>query len=117
MLLRGGGGGEFEDRSRRARLGEEVDKALQFSLELFSSRSQVRCESLRSLPVDWIRVFKPTNPVLELYQADRIDHPEEYDGRPVTMVVQPAIIAWGNEDGRDYSAYRVLTKGQVCVEL
>ena len=68
MLLRGArAGDEVEHPNRRARLGEEVDKALQFSLELFSSRSQARCASLHTLPAAWIRRFEPGNQVLELY--------------------------------------------------
>jgi len=113
VLLRDG----LEQSGCVARLCEEIDKALQFSLELFSSRSYVRCASLLTLPADWVYSFRVDNAVLELYQADKIESPENYDDRRIVMMVRPAIIAWGTEDGRDYSAWRVLMKGQVCVDV
>ena len=46
----------------------------------------------------------------KLEEGDR-----ELDGKPIQLVVEPAIVAWGNEYGEGYDQYKVWTKAVVWV--
>jgi hypothetical protein len=38
------------------------------------------------------------------------------EGKPVSIAVSPALVLFGNEDGRDYDTKRVVVRAIVCVD-
>lgn len=38
---------------------------------------------------------------------------KDLDGKPIQLVVEPAIVAWGNEYGEGYNQYKIWTKAVV----
>lgn len=52
----------------------------------------------------------------EAHASHKLDEGEtELDGKPIQLIVEPAIIAWGNEYGEGYDQYKVWTKAVVWV--
>ena len=101
--------------SREGRLEEEMSLAMQLSARLWSQRSRVGCLDLQTFRD---ATFCASGNYLEAHQSQErdIDPPNFYDGLPVEMVVQPAIVAFGTEDGQGYSAIsRVWLKGRVWI--
>ena len=58
--------------------------------------------------------FQTTSNEPEQHPAQRVGEGDsQVDGRLIQMVVQPAILAFGNEDGKDYDHSKVWAKGIV----
>jgi hypothetical protein len=102
--------------ARGGRLEEEINLAMQLSARLWSQRSRVGCLDLQ---VFHNTAFSASADYLEAHQSQEkdIDPPNFYDGLPVGIVVQPAIVAFGTEEGQGYSAIsRVWLKARVWVD-
>ncbi|KAI9736756.1 MAG: hypothetical protein M1834_000960 [Cirrosporium novae-zelandiae] len=60
--------------------------------------------------------FQSTSPLMQAHAAHLLDENDtRLDGKPIQMVVQPAILAWGTEAGKDYDQYKVWAKAVVWV--
>ena len=83
--------------------------------ELFSKLwSQKTCIGIFTLQ-DLLKCpFKIASEVLEAHAAHKVEAGDKsMDGKPVQMVVEPAIVAWGNERGESYNAYKIWARAVV----
>ena len=84
----------------------------ELSLCLWSHRAFLECHSLSSLPQ-----FDTNNPSMTLH---RLQQPEEnqrkLNGKRVLAVIQPAIVAFGNEDAENYDKLKVWSEAVVLVD-
>ncbi|KAK3348635.1 hypothetical protein B0T25DRAFT_569314 [Lasiosphaeria hispida] len=98
------------------KLAEEINNALKFSTSLWSGRSSIQKVGLSDFQQRFQGKFKHGSEEMELYRGTRGEDMEAYGDQPILVVVQPAIVAIGTEDGDEYdSARRVWMKAQVNV--
>ena len=58
--------------------------------------------------------YQNDSDLLEAHAVHNLENGDErMDGMPVQMVVEPAIIAWGNEQGENYDARKIWAKAVV----
>lgn len=102
-------------------LTEEFKRALQFSSSLWSQRSVVRSLDLKALEqinggrFQGVREGSDLE-LLEMHQSQRQDSSASA-GLPLIMVVQPAVVACGTENGVKYDQIsRVWLKARVWVQ-
>ncbi|KAH7027908.1 uncharacterized protein B0I36DRAFT_365041 [Microdochium trichocladiopsis] len=98
---------------RNARLAELVEQALIMSTQLWSQRSRVYCGTMEffdaTIPQDQNHT-EPHKSQIRLVEEDEA----AYHNLPLGMVVQPAILAIGTEDGQRYhEVTRVWLKAQL----
>jgi hypothetical protein len=48
-----------------------------------------------------------------LHQLDEDEKDTKMDGMPIQLVVEPAIVAWGNERGENYDQFKIWSKAVV----
>ncbi|KAF7507830.1 hypothetical protein GJ744_009994 [Endocarpon pusillum] len=94
---------------------EELFGIIQGAGELFSSlwKQKTFIETRLS---DHYRqkAFDITSDQIEAHPALHLEEGDaKMDGSPIEMVVQPAVLAWGNEEGEDYDKYKVWAKAVV----
>ncbi|KAK0724595.1 hypothetical protein B0H67DRAFT_108878 [Lasiosphaeris hirsuta] len=98
------------------RLTEEIDNALKFSVTLWSGRSDIQMEGLEDFQERFQGKFKQGSDEMELHRGNKGEDVKAYRDQPILVVVQPAIVALGTEEGDEYdSARRVWMKAQVNV--
>ena len=62
------------------------------------------------------RPFDVRSREFEAHAFHKLEEGEtDLDGKPIQLIVEPAIVAWGNEYGRGYDRYKVWTKAVVWV--
>jgi hypothetical protein len=93
-------------QGRRDGLQEQIDQALQKSLELWAHRSQMRCVALPQLCDQGRLDFDLGSGLMQLHRAYQVDDWRKYEGSRIVMVVQPAIVVYGTERGDNYSCMR-----------
>ncbi|KAG6365979.1 hypothetical protein INS49_000155 [Diaporthe citri] len=97
-------------------LKDEISRALEFSLQLWAQRSRVDAVDLQMFHRHDLGKYVHCSELMEPHQSQRSEAPEDYHGRRMLMVVQPAIVAFGTEDGRDYDEIsRVWLKARVLM--
>ncbi|KAF5704860.1 hypothetical protein FGLOB1_8279 [Fusarium globosum] len=87
-------------------LQEQIDQALQKSLDLWAHRSWMRCIALPELRDQGRLGFESSSELLRLHRAHKADDWRNHEGSPIVMVVQPAIVVYGSESGDNYSCMR-----------
>ncbi|KAF5972517.1 hypothetical protein FCOIX_9311 [Fusarium coicis] len=87
-------------------LEEQIDQALQKSLELWAHRSQMRCIALPQLRDGGRLDFDLGSGLMQLHRAYQVDDWRKYEGSHIVVVVQPAIVVYGTERGDNYSCMR-----------
>ncbi|KAF5965229.1 hypothetical protein FBULB1_12330 [Fusarium bulbicola] len=105
-LLRSLSDEEWQDCS--SGLEEQINQALQQSLGLWTHRSYMRCYDLPVLQQLGRDVFEAGSDLMQPHQAHQLGQPKQsqHHGTPIVMVVQPAIVVCGNEEGEDYGRTR-----------
>ncbi|KAF5620237.1 hypothetical protein F52700_11557 [Fusarium sp. NRRL 52700] len=93
-------------QSRYDGLQEQIDQALEKSLELWAHRSRMRCLALPQLRDQGPLHFDSRSELMQLHRVHGVDNWPKYDGSPVVVVVQPAIVVYGTESGDNYSCMR-----------
>lgn len=76
--------------------------ALEFSLQLWAQRSRLDTMDLQMFHRHELGKYVHYSELMQPHQSQRSEAPEVYHGRRILMVVQPAIVAFGTEDGRKY---------------
>lgn len=105
---------EWRAGERMNFLKDEISRALEFSLQLWAQRSRLDVMDLQMFHHHELGKYVHYSELMEPHQSQRSEAPEDYHGRRILMVVQPAIVAFGTEDGRDYDEIsRVCLKGRV----
>lgn len=95
-------------------LKDEISQALDFSLQLWAQRSRLDAMDLKVFHRHSLERYVHQSELMEPHQSQSSDAPEDYHGRRILMVVQPAVVAFGTEDGRDYGEIsRVWLKARV----
>ncbi|PYH85304.1 hypothetical protein BO82DRAFT_424066 [Aspergillus uvarum CBS 121591] len=94
---------EDEERRRFKDLKTVDRMAGDLALPLWTTRTDLRCLTLKQLPT-----FQSSNGLMcahRLHQLDEYD--QRLDGKNVILCVQPAIVAYGNENGEHYGQSKV----------
>lgn len=89
-----------ESDDRNAMLEEEFDNALQYSVRIWAQRSSIRVWDLGRFGAQTSNTLDHN--CSEIYRTQATKGPEQLEGRPVVLVVQPAIVAFGTEEGYSY---------------
>ncbi|KAK4445309.1 hypothetical protein QBC34DRAFT_413304 [Podospora aff. communis PSN243] len=98
------------------RLGESIEKMLQFSAGLWSRRSFINSLSLEHFQTANQGRFSSDMKNAELYQSDELEQPSTCEGAQIIMVVLPAVIACRTEQGQNCPAvWRPWMKAQLLV--
>lgn len=62
------------------------------------------------------KAFEVQSREFEAHASHRLEEGDrELNGKPIQLVVEPAIVAWGNEYGEGYDQYKVWAKAVVWV--
>lgn len=102
------------EKNHRKLLKLEFEKALEYSLQLWSQRSILKCMDLEAFQSLGKTTYDPPFRFMEPHQSQELDSSSAFRGSPITMVIQPAIVAWGTEEGERYDeATRVWLKSRV----
>jgi hypothetical protein len=101
------------DTSKCERAFEDIiSQAVDLSFSLWTQRSYLTKEGKRLLGEEFKRDHKTWVPS-GLHTADLSDDEHCMDGLPVLMVFHPAVIAYGDSEGTDYSRTRILKQAVV----
>lgn len=107
---------EWRAGERTNFLKDEISRALEFSLQLWAQRSRPDAMDLQMFHRHELCNYVHFSGLMEPHQSQRPEAPEDYHGRRILMVVQPAIVAFGTEDGRGYDEIsRVWLKARVLM--
>src|SRR5436189_3886796 len=90
-------------QKRRESLYSLFHTAGELSVRLWSQRTYLKCFGFAEL--GHFNVESPLMVAHRLQMVDDDDH--RLDGRPIAAVIQPAIVAFGNENGENYESYKV----------
>ena len=87
--------------------------------EMFSRLwSQKACIEVWDLHTISKYLFKLESDHLEAHATHKLEAGDtSMDGKPIEIVVEPAIIAWGNERGESYNTHKVWAKAVVRMSL
>jgi hypothetical protein len=88
------------DNIRDESLAEDIEDALKFSLQLWGQRANIECYGIEAFADQTFPRYKPN--WWELHQS--LDEYDERPDLPIRMVIQPAMLAFGNEEGTNYSS-------------
>lgn len=84
-------------------LVDQIDRALTKSTHLWTHRSYMKCVGLEGGSLDFLDIrSEVAKPHLMQHPGD----PTSYDGLPITMLVQPAVVVFGTEEGEAYQTMR-----------
>lgn len=82
------------------------------ALSLWTQRAFMKFHNLQGL-----RRFRTGNPAMTAHPLQHLSEDDErLDGKRVLLVVQPAVVSYGNEDAQNYDLCKVWTKGVVLVD-
>ena len=108
---------EQEIESRGRQLFEEIYNAGELSCKLLSQRSIMKCLGLRGFLGKDFRKLRPEYTRVHPLSGHGDDDMHLHNSLPIRMVVQPGIVAYGNEEGENYSQPpRVWLQALVWVE-
>jgi len=101
-----------ETEECHAELVEMFEAAGRLALQLWSQKSEIKCEIFAAFT-------KPFHQATELVEAHATITPEAEEGNlnglPIDLVVEPAILAFGNSEGQKYSDYKIWMKATVLI--
>lgn len=70
------------------------------------------CKSQGDLPI-----FNATSSVMSAHRLHKLDEDDtRLDGKKVLLVVQPAVLAFGDENGESYDQSKVWARANVLVD-
>lgn len=97
------------------RLENIFQAAGKLSYQLWTQRTFFQCQGLQDLEAEPISI---DSEILEMHPLVHFDEdPARLNERPVTMVVNPLVKAWGTDEAEDYDRSRVLAKAVVWLPL
>lgn len=100
-----------DDHQRRKELYEIIRALGELSSSLWKQKVNIVCWGLDRFQDE---PFTVASDLMIAHPAYRLDEGDSrLDGLPVQMVVQPAILAYGNEEGKNYDHYKVWAKAVV----
>ncbi|KAA8647811.1 hypothetical protein EYZ11_010429 [Aspergillus tanneri] len=84
----------------------------ELALSLWRQRAFMKFHNLHGL-----QIFRTGNPAMAAHPLQQLDMDDErLDGKRVLLVVQPAIVAYGDEDAQNYDMCKVWAEGVVLVD-
>ncbi|KDB20986.1 hypothetical protein H109_07065 [Trichophyton interdigitale MR816] len=87
--------------------------AMQLSLSLWCQRTQMACNSVFAGNT---RAFLHTDPSMIAHRLHQLDEGEnKLDGKEILLIIQPAVVAFGNEDGENYDKQKIWSPAIVLV--
>lgn len=79
--------------------------------ELWSQRTYMEIVDKRGL-----ETFQVDSPIMEAHRLQKLDEDDHrLDGHEILAVIQPALVAYGNDDGENYEDHKVWSKATVLV--
>lgn len=104
---------DSDTRKRVEELSEIIRIAGELSASLWKQKIFIECwslEELQNVP------FSVASREMRAHHAHGLeDKDTKLDGGQVRMVVQPALLAFGNEEGKNYTEYKVWAKAVVMI--
>ncbi|EGC46820.1 conserved hypothetical protein [Histoplasma capsulatum var. duboisii H88] len=111
LLLQHGPNLEIKDQCRR-NLQELYHGAAELALSLWAQRTYMKPCSQQNLPE-----FHLSNPQLSAHRLHHLDEDDtRLDGKPIILFVQPAVLAYGNEDAENYDCSKVWARATVIID-
>lgn len=109
LLSRVGGGEQLAKKG----LADIYAFASQLSLSVWTQRSSIEC---LKLPQD-IRFFHG-NELMSAHAIHHLDDEEDtrLDGQPIIAMIQPAVLAFGNDDAEHYEQYKIWAEAIVLID-
>lgn len=87
-------------------------QAAELALSLWAQRTSIACYGQQHL-----HEFNSSSPFMTAHRLQHLDEDDtRLDGRKILMCIQPAVLAFGNEDGEDYDKSKVWAKAVVLLE-
>ena len=103
---------DIEDQDKRRLLDIVMDFG-SLALQLWSQKSEVVCYGLRSFSE---QPFSVGSGEMRAARAVRLEENDPaLDGRPIPVVVQPLIVAFGTPEGEGYQKRKIWSKAVVWV--
>jgi hypothetical protein len=103
---------EMDGQDKR-RLLDIVIEFGSFALKLWSQKSVISIYGLRHFSE---KAFSVSSAEMEAARAVRLEESDSgLDGRPIPVVVQPLIVAYGTPEGKDYEKRKIWSKAVVWV--
>lgn len=102
-----------DTRKRVEELSEIIRIACELSASLWKQKIFMKCWSLEELQN--IPFFVASREMKAHHAYGLEDQDTKLDGGQVQMVVQPALLAFGNEEGKNYTEYKVWAKAVVLI--
>ncbi|OAX80404.1 hypothetical protein ACJ72_05264 [Emergomyces africanus] len=94
------------------KLQELYHGAAELALSLWVQRTYMKPCSLRKLSE-----FHVSNPQLSAHRLHHLDEDDtRLDGKPILLFVQPAVLAYGNEDAENYNCSKVWARATVIID-
>ncbi|PGH03862.1 hypothetical protein GX51_03850 [Blastomyces parvus] len=111
LLLRRGSNLEIKDQCMQ-NLQNLYHMAAKLALSLWAQRTYMEPCSRRKFPE-----FHISNPHLSAHRLHHLDEDDtRLDGKPILLFVQPAILAYGNEDAENYDCSKVWARATVIID-
>lgn len=61
--------------------------------------------------------FHVSNPQMSAHRLHQLDEDDtQLDGKPILLFVQPAVLAYGNEDAENYDCSKVWARATVIID-
>lgn len=84
----------------------------ELSTSLWTQRTYLKCLGLSELGN-----FNIESPLMVAHRLQKLeDDDHRLDGNMINAVIQPAVVAFGNENGENYDSYKVWAKATVLVQ-
>lgn len=100
---------------RVQRLENIFQAAGNLSCQLWTQRTYFECQGLQDLKDELLSI---DSEILEMHPLVHLDEaPARLNERPITMVVNPLVKAWGTDEAEDYDQSRVWAKAVVWLPL
>jgi hypothetical protein len=98
-------------RTRNSELQKLYHRAGKLALSLWAQRASIKCYGLSQL-----QTFSSSSPTMSAHRLHQLDEGDEcLDGRRVLACMQPAVLAFGNENGENYDTSKIWASAVVLV--
>jgi hypothetical protein len=104
-------GAETDVMRRNMKLRDLYYRAGEIALLLWAQRAHIRCYGQQDL-----QVFDVDSPIMSAHRLHRLDdNDHRLDGKMVLASIQPAVLAFGNEDAEYYDVSKTWMPAVVLV--
>jgi hypothetical protein len=103
---------DIELEKRDSDLQKLYHSAGELSLSLWTQRTELKCQCLPDMPI-----FRENDIRLRAHRLHQLDEGDRrLDGRNILIVLQPAILAYGDENAENYEEAKLWARATVVVD-